>query len=103
MATKEEKKQRKALRRKMAKHERAKAEASMPISKSDLKELFDHLDQQLAEGGCDESLRYTLEFLSNRGLTQEGIVNWFGEYGGFCDCEVLANVENEWGELVGSI
>ena len=103
VAIKEEKKQRKALRREMAKQERAKAQASMPISKSDLKDLFDHLDQELAKGDCDESLRFTREFLNNRGLPQEGIINWLGEHGGFCDCEVLANIENEWGEVVGSV
>jgi Protein of unknown function (DUF2695) len=103
MATKEEKQQRKALRREMAKHDRAKAEASMPILKSDLKGLFDYLDGKLAEVGCNESLRYTREFLRSRKLPEEDIVSWLGEYGGFCDCEVLANVENEWGEFVRSI
>jgi hypothetical protein len=102
MTTNEEKQQRKALRREIANQEQAKAEAKMPISNSDLKGLFDHLDERLTEGSCDESLRYTREFLSNRSLSEENIVRWLGEYGGFCDCEVLANVENEWGQIVGS-
>ncbi len=35
-----------------------------------------------------------------------GIANrvaWLAEYGGGCDCEVIANVEDRWGEVVGSV
>jgi hypothetical protein len=28
-------------------------------------------------------------------------VQWLCAHGGFCDCEVVFNVEQEWGERVG--
>jgi hypothetical protein len=50
LATKEEMEQRKALRRETTKQERAKPEVNLPILKPDLRDLFNHLDQRLAEG-----------------------------------------------------
>jgi Protein of unknown function (DUF2695) len=101
-ATTEEKQQRKGWRHPMAQQKPARAEANPPISKSALKKLLDYLDERLAERSCDDRRRYTREFLSNRSLSQERIVNWLRAYGGFCDCEALANVEDGWGEIVGS-
>jgi hypothetical protein len=100
---KEEKENRKALQQEGAERERANAEARMPLSKEELKELFDWVDERLQGIDCDNTLSHTLIFLRDRNLTEELIVPWLGEYGGFCDCEVIANVENEWGEIIGSI
>jgi hypothetical protein len=97
MPTKVEKNRRKALRREIAKQQRAKAEAEMPMSKSDLQDLFDHLDQRLAAEGVTTLCCIPCISHQQR-LPEESIVDWLGEHGGFCDCEVLANVENEWGE-----
>jgi hypothetical protein len=101
VTTKEEKKQHKALRQKIARQQRTEAEAKMPISKPDLKSLFDYLDEELAEDGCNESLRITTRFLTERNLPEQSIIAWLGEYGGYCDCEVLANVESEWDDFLG--
>jgi hypothetical protein len=95
MASQEERERRKALVREVAERKRQEAESRMPLSKEDLAALFDHLDQALAEG-CDHSLRLTRAFLASRSLSESTIVPWLGEYGGFCDCEVLANVEDSW-------
>jgi hypothetical protein len=35
-----------------------------------------------------------------RGLAVEKTVPWLREQGGYCDCEVLANVEDRFGELI---
>ncbi|MFY9822525.1 MAG: DUF2695 domain-containing protein [Thermoanaerobaculia bacterium] len=78
---------------------RQKLIASIPISLQDLRALFDHLDGEgLAE--CDHTLRVTTEFLQRRGLDMERILPWLREHGGSCDCEVLANVENELSEIL---
>ena len=95
MASQAERDRRKALVRGVTERKRQEAEARMPISKEDLAALFDHLDQALVEG-CDHSLRLTREFLASHSLPENTIVPWLGEYGGFCDCEVLANVEDSW-------
>jgi hypothetical protein len=101
VTTREEKKHHKALRQKIAMQQRAEAEAKMPISKPGLKCLFDYLDEKLAEDGCNESLRITTKFLTERNLPEQSIIAWLGEYDGYCDCEVLANVESEWGDFIG--
>ncbi|MEO6906992.1 MAG: DUF2695 domain-containing protein [Abditibacteriaceae bacterium] len=97
MPSKSEAEQRKKLVREAARREQASAEARMPISKANLTELFDYLDSAL-EAGCDHSLRFTLAFLQAQELPSTAIIPWLGEYGGHCDCEVLANVEDHWGQ-----
>ena len=97
MPSKSEAERRKKLTREVAQREQESAEARMPISKADLAQLFDHLDSALG-AGCDHSLRFTLAFLQAKDLPSGSIIPWLGEYGGFCDCEVLANVEDRWGQ-----
>lgn len=74
----------------------------MPLSKMDLKALFDWLDET-ADRGCDGTLLRTRDFLHERGLPEKPVINWLTGYGGGCDCEVLANVEEVWGRYVGSL
>ena len=97
MPSQSEIERRKLLRRQTENSARAEEEARMPISKEQLKRLFDHLDGVLAEG-CDHTLRLTETYLRLQGLSEATIVPWLKEYGGYCDCEVLANVEERWGE-----
>lgn len=80
----------------------------MPISKANLRDLFQLLDGTLFErrGGkiwcyCDHTLRRSREFLHSRSLPEDIIVEWLGEYGGFCDCEVALNVTDYWAKHVG--
>ena len=68
----------------------------MPISFGDLAELFNHLDEQLGEQGCGHTQKITKAFLENKKLNTDAILPWLEEYGGYCDCEVLANVEERW-------
>jgi hypothetical protein len=95
MTSQAERERRKALARELKQRERQAAEARMPLSRDELAALFDHLDEALT-AGCDHSLRFTRQFLAVRSLSEEAIVPWLGEHGGFCDCEVLANVEDAW-------
>jgi hypothetical protein len=96
MTSETEKDHRKLLRRVVEQRNRGAEESRMPISKAQLAELFDYLDGALAEG-CDHSFRHTLDFLRTRGHEEAIVLPWLGEYGGYCDCEVLANVEDRWG------
>jgi len=95
MPSQSERERRKALARAAAEKQRAEAEARMPLTKSDLAALFQYLDDALGQG-CDHSLRLTREFLTKRSLLEGAVVPWLHSYGGFCDCEVLANVEDQW-------
>jgi hypothetical protein len=97
MPSKAEKARRKAMQRDVSQREHAQAVADMPLTKTDLAALFDYVDTKLEESACDHTLRYTREFLVSRQLLEEQVVLWLAQYGGYCDCEVLANVEDRLG------
>ncbi len=96
MPSRDEKARRRAIVQQMADRARAAQEAVRPIAKSRLKDLFDYLDRVLVDEGCAHNLRHTKAFLGAHGLDEGVIVPWLGEYGGYCDCEVLANVGERW-------
>lgn len=103
MANNNEKKRRKAMVEEIMREKQAQAEAAMPISKPDLKSLFDYVDHQLGQNGCDHTLKATRFFLVQGNLPEKRIVEWLVEEGSGCDCEVIANAEEKWGEIVGSV
>lgn len=80
--------------------EREKLVASIPIPHLDLRDLFDFLDREDAPE-CDHTLRETTEFLVSRSLDPAIVTPWLQQHGGYCDCEVIYNVEEKFGEIVG--
>lgn len=96
MASKEEKRRRAALVEAMVAEDTKEAIENMPLSLSALGELFDYLDEALEQGGCDHSPRATQLFLSQKDLDPNQVLPWLEEQGGYCDCEILANVEESW-------
>jgi Protein of unknown function (DUF2695) len=100
---------RKQIRRELRDAERQAAERDLPASKEDLLALFEWVHDKLLEGsdqtlkytidqlagGCDHTLKHTLEFAARHNLKIDGLVQWFNKYGGYCDCEVVINVEDE--------
>jgi hypothetical protein len=88
------------LKKSWKEQERQKLIASIPMPYQDLRGLFDHLDREGAPE-CDHTLRDTVEFLQKHGLDVERIVSWLREHGGHCDCEVINNVDDTFGEIVG--
>lgn len=87
---------RKALRKAAEHEQRLREEATLPLPKETLWALFDYLNDALADG-CDHSLRLTTQFLASNNVAPESVIPWLGAHGGFCDCEVLFNVEERWG------
>ncbi len=57
--------------------------------------LFKHLGGRLEQGPCDNTMRLSTDFLreSDECDDCEEALEWLAERGGFCDCEVLLNVE----------
>jgi hypothetical protein len=104
MPSKAEKERRKALVQQIQQKERAEARARKPIADADLKALFEHLETTLFEQRgdkiwchCDHTLNKSRAFLESRAVQNvDEICTWFGEYGGYCDCEVAANVTESW-------
>ena len=96
MVSKEEKRRRAKLVEALVQEHTKKAIEKMPISFNDLSALFDYLDVQLGNEGCDHTPKLTKAFLEKRKLNTSLILPWLEEFGGYCDCEVLANVEESW-------
>ena len=74
--------------------ERLRAREAMVLDEGRLSDLIAYLDE-LAEEGCDHALRFTERWAAARGLESPGLVESLAHVGGYCDCEVLANVEPE--------
>lgn len=70
------------------------------ITKLHLRALLLHLHTGSAGSKCDHSLRTTEAFLRSLGVWSDEVSDWLGEYGGFCDCEVLLNVGSSWTEAL---
>jgi hypothetical protein len=84
--------ERKAVKKALRSQERASARAAFPLAVDELRGLFDALDQRLSEQGCDDTRRVARAWLESRGLDVERTFQWLDEHGGYCDCEILANV-----------
>jgi hypothetical protein len=76
----------------------------LPVSPADLRALFERLDEVSATGyECDHTFALPRRFLTERDLPVDTMVQWLGENGAGCDCEVMFNVEQQWGERVGFV
>jgi hypothetical protein len=59
--------------------------------------LFELLDDELHERGCNHSLKLTEQILSNLDVKDVlSVLAWLEERGGYCDCEVMMNVEQKF-------
>ncbi|MCM3869800.1 MAG: DUF2695 domain-containing protein [Pyrinomonadaceae bacterium] len=96
-----EKLRRRAILRDLKGRERAQFIASIPASKAEIRDLFDYLDR--ADEPCDHSLNHSIGFIRHRGLPEEKVVAWLEEHGGYCDCEVIFNVEDVWNQMVEEV
>jgi hypothetical protein len=95
MVDKAERERRKVLLRAMKTEELLRAEQELPAPKPVLHLLFNFLDEELSKTECDDTLRLTIEFAQSHGLDENLLCSWTEKYGGYCDCEVLANVPDE--------
>lgn len=86
-----DKQQRKAALKRWKDVERADLVAGMPISPEQLHRLLGYLDVNLKS--CDHTTKLTAIFLHVENLEKDRVLSWLGEHGGYCDCEVLANLE----------
>jgi len=94
MPSQSEKEKRKELLNRFKKEEENKFLDSLPIDKQKFQELFHFLDQEL-EAGCNHDLRLTEKYLNSNNLPINKTLDWLRENGGYCDCEVLFNVEEK--------
>jgi len=82
-------------------HERTKRlRETMPMSVETLKELLSFLGRSDAPE-CDHTLKEAAEFIKARNLDGEKITQWLHQNGCHCDCEVIYNVYDAVGDIVG--
>jgi hypothetical protein len=61
-------------------------------------ELFEYLEEQLDNTGCDHTLHHTERWLKNN-ISQDMIqkaITEITDMGGYCDCEVLLNCYEDY-------
>jgi hypothetical protein len=90
-----DKAKRKEIRNQLAEKELVEFKSGLPIDENTFPELFDYLDSQLGKKGCDHTTILTRTFLDKKGVSNTAqVIKWLTDNGGFCDCEILANVED---------
>jgi hypothetical protein len=73
-----------------------------PIPNDALRDLFERLDSVSSTGyECDHTFAHTEAFLRERGLPVDVMLEWLGENGAGCDCEVMLNTAAQWEGIVG--
>lgn len=82
----------------IAEAERIAFENSAPLSRQQLKDLLSDLN---SKGRCDHTFVDTRRFAAEHQLDASQLVPWLEEHGAHCDCEVVYNVYEEFGDLVG--
>lgn len=88
------KEEKKALRKSYT----ANQEKKKVLTKKEASRLFDFLDEKLEQEGCDNTLKYTMEWL-NSNIDKEkipSVLEEIEEMGGFCDCEVIYNCYEDY-------
>ena len=97
MPDKNEKERRKQIMDDLQKKAEKEFENSLPMSRDSFKNLFDYLDKELNEKGCDDTNSLTKTFLLQLDAQNvEKVLEWLVNYGGYCDCEILANGEEQF-------
>ena len=72
-------------------------ESSLPMDRESFKKLFDFLDAELTDKNCDDTNSLTKKFLLQLNIQNvDKVLEWLAEHGGYCDCEILANVEEQF-------
>lgn len=94
---KDEKERRKQILNELSKKKQQEFEEGLPMDREVFKNLFDDLNNQLEEKGCDNTTTLTAAFLENNKISKiENVIHWLADNGGHCDCEILANVEEKF-------
>lgn len=95
MPTPDEKEKRKAILRELAEKQREAFEQSLPMARNMFLQLFDYLDARLE--ACDNTLTLTKAFLEQQQvINTDEVLTWLEAHGGYCDCEVPANIEEQF-------
>jgi hypothetical protein len=93
MASDDDKARRKQMKDDYLRSKQAASAALMSLDRSQLEALLDHVDAAVEAGGCDHSRRATDAWAGANNVDLQRLHFGLDEYGGYCDCEVLMNVD----------
>jgi Protein of unknown function (DUF2695) len=97
MPDQSEKERRKQIMGDLKKKADQEFESSLPMSRDNFKKLFDHLDICLEDKGCNDTNILTKTFLLQSNIENvDNVLEWLADHSGYCDCEILANVEGQF-------
>lgn len=97
MPDKSEKERRKQIMDDLKNKADQEFESSLPMSRDNFKKLFDYLDMQLTDKDCNDTNGLTKTFLLQSNIEKvDEVLDWLADHGGYCDCEILANVEEQF-------
>ena len=75
--------------------EKARRRDAMLLDRAVLTDLLDHLDERLTDRPCDHTLRITRAWAVQHEIDETALAESLAHFGGYCDCEVLSNVDPE--------
>lgn len=73
-------------------------EKSLPMKKNLFYELFDYLNDKSETVECNHDFSLTNEFLKDKNVDIEKVLEFLQVNGAGCDCEVIFNVEEKFEE-----
>jgi hypothetical protein len=65
----------------------------LPLDRAQLEALAQHVGTAVGAAGCDRTRRVTDAWAAEHGVALDPLHQGLEEYGGFCDCEVVMNVD----------
>ena len=91
-----DKKAKKTLKKEFKENELKAFRESLPMKETDFLPLFDFLDNELSENECKNDCSLLEKYCKKKKLDFATLTEWFKKHGGFCDCEILGNVEEQF-------
>lgn len=95
MTTPPDKARRRFLRDAYKNAERVARTALLTIDQDQLEQLLDYVDERLGEQPCDHTARHAHRWAQSHRIEWETLAEGLQEFGGYCDCEIVMNVEPE--------
>jgi hypothetical protein len=83
-----------ALKRQVRDHERSSFLSAMPLTLSQASGLIEALNARLEQTSCDHTHRLTREWCEKQGFDPDAVIPWARDHGGYCDCELAANLSD---------
>lgn len=89
-----DKARRKQIKDDLRKKAEEEFENNLPMTRAQFKGLFDYLDLALQKEACNDDYALTSWFLELIGVkNSDEVFDWLLDNGGYCDCEIVGNVE----------